>query len=205
MGKIVASVCILAVGGLSYAFGRWLRTADAQPEHLGPGPAAQLRRPSDRHLAGLVPPTLSLPTRRPPGPSAARITLPAELSPLDQLALDEGHPAILLRSRAQAAFTEWGNAAKGACAPNAPMDPAEVALDFQIVADPASIRVERISLAPHRGAPIAESTLTCLTRALRVHEGTAIREVGHPFTHFKGSVVIRLPLGDGRVCSPQQR
>ena len=205
MGKIMASLCILAVGGLSYALGRWLRAAEAEPGPPVAGWSSQLRRPPERFLAAVATPTLSPSARRSPGPSAARIALPAELSALDQLALQEGHPAILLRSRAQARFTEWGNVARTACAPQAPMDPAEVALDFQIVADPATIRVDRISVTAHRGAPIAESTLTCIARALRVHEGAVIRDVSRPFTHFTGSVGIRLPLGDGRTCSPQQR
>jgi hypothetical protein len=163
--KLTVVLGMILVGALSYVVGKMVRAPDPDAPRalrasgpLQPGSATSKVR--DRAVSGRVSPTTGGATA-----VAAEVQLPPDLSPLDQLSLEQGGPALLLRGKVMGTIKEWGKAARTACLREAggdrqPLDPSEVQAVYRVKSDGASIAFERLlEVAPHNGAPVPESVL----------------------------------------------
>jgi hypothetical protein len=198
-------VSLMLAGTGSYAAARWLVLSQAPvlPSTAGQAAVSTAAKPaaegraSRRHQhpeAG--------PVAGPLAASASEVSLPPDLSPLDNLCLERGLPAVLLRGQLLAELRGWAQGAKQACWRGDRADPSEILIRFQVQSAPSLIRVGQIAKAvPHNGAPVAADVLACVDRELRGRENSEIRAPGAGLPPFEGPVDVRLRLDDGSFCS----
>jgi hypothetical protein len=197
-------VSLMLAGTGSYAAARWLVLSQAAAE------------PSPARRAGVLPVSVATdqgpdraPLDRPQvaggaitlASTAGEVELPSDLSPLDNLCLERGMPAVMLRGRLMGELRGWAQAAKQACWREGRADPSELLVRVQVQSAPSLIRVGQIDrVSPYNGAPVAEDVLACVDRELRRRENSQIVTRGAEFPAFEGPVEVRLRLGDGSLC-----
>jgi hypothetical protein len=198
-------ISLMFVGTGSYAAARWVVLSRAA---AAPSPAGRAAVSTATHAvaeapaAGRLHPPAAAPVAGPLAAATREVSLPQDLSPLDNLCLERGLPAVLLRGRVLAELRGWTQAARKACWRDGRTDRSEILIRFQVQSAPSIIRVGHIARAvPYNGAPVADDVLACVDRELRRHENSEIQMRGAGFPPFDGPVDLRLRLGDGTLCS----